>query len=294
MASTLPVELWLNVISSLPHEDAHFRLKYVNKEFHDLIGGTTIRRLPLPIWETVFEYLDYLSLLNVGATCKSFRGLIKYSKSRRILAATFREPLLDEAPPRPDTVFTFHPILEYIRVYDFPARVFTCRKRSSSEILNIYPSELLDLNIAHPVMSQNITSPPTRRYKLNGLLGNKKDNDIFALPPRIFEIVSKMRQTSDIYTLGPEWVGQVMGLRMYTREKVGSRAVESGITDQSATASGQRNVEAVEKEVVLSIEITAEVLLDAASDDDEREAERNASLLLMSMLGIGPYADPDV
>ncbi|KAK6498330.1 hypothetical protein TWF481_010921 [Arthrobotrys musiformis] len=294
MASQVPPELWLKVIAYLPYEDTHLRLRHVNKYLRSLTSGLTIRQLPLTLWERIFEYLDYFTLLDLSAACKSFRGCIRYSKSKAIQAATFREPLLPPTPLPPGTSFTLHPAFKTIRVGDYPARALMSLKRGTLRNTDIDTVEFSIIYVdGKSLMSENITSPPVQLYELSGFgLATSGESRVQPSgdpkPVTLRDVILDMQIVGDVTTVCRSF----MGVDRNNVESIGRDAVR-----EFTTLDGQRIVKVVEHgAVVLRLEEVHEVLHTTQTVDhwiDEEEAERNAELLLLSMIG-APRYDEDL
>ncbi|KAK6330056.1 hypothetical protein TWF718_003484 [Orbilia javanica] len=165
MASKLPTELWLEIISHLRFQDVHLRLRGVDRYLRQLIDR--ILRLPLHIWERVFTYLDYFALLNAAAACKTLRDRIQNSTSKAIKAATFREQLGTSAPLPPGATPTPHPAFERLRISINPRGIVIRLKNGSTKetgtTVSITPTRP---NKLHRLLFENATSPPVQMYKL--------------------------------------------------------------------------------------------------------------------------------
>ncbi|KAK6360991.1 hypothetical protein TWF730_007106 [Orbilia blumenaviensis] len=269
MASSLPTELWFSIISHLSYEDSNFRLKYVNKYFHHLICEMTIHRLPLHLWEKVFEYLDYIALLRVGSLCKSFRGRIEYSKSQKIKVARFREPLVPPNLLPPHTKFTLHPIIESLRVHETPARAFTRKRYHTPEDGSQRAIELSRLRLdKHPAMLENITSPPIELYQLSNWQvgrGSGYGGSVeIPKPVTVYQVIHHVMEVVDASSSG----GYITALTQGLRSLIGGRThlfrMPGGVRDYKFVEYGA---------AVLFMYITDDVLHVPEGRDDWSEEE---------------------
>ncbi|KAK6497267.1 hypothetical protein TWF506_004740 [Arthrobotrys conoides] len=266
MALDIPPELWLEIISSLTYEDVHFGLKRVNRSFHRLIGGLTIHRLPLSLWEQIFTHLDYSTLLKTSSSCKSFRGCIKYSDSKQIQASTFRERLFSRTMLPPGTKFSLHPVFEHLQIGRSP----------SSAFLYVIPRHMegclkpIDID-SHPIVSENITSPPVQLYEIQDFdfttFGEGGGHSDHMKPATIKDVILDMQR------LGDERSHCTYLTRVDTESM---EIIQNGTTREFVSLEGRR--------VVKDIEYGAVVLRLLAVPDwcyngywiDEEESERNA------------------
>ncbi|KAF3096809.1 hypothetical protein TWF706_007514 [Orbilia oligospora] len=268
MAVNIPPELWLKIISYLTYEDVHFRLINVNKFLHRLIGGLTIHWLPLALWEQIFTHLNYFTLLNVAASCKLFRGCVKYSKSNEIKAATFREQLLLKNPLPPDTKFKLHPVFKCLRIGGRPSRAFLRINIRGLENPDVETTCLRSLDIdSHPIMSENITSPPIQLYELefgpSKTFGGGAGTSTHSQPATVRDVFLDTQRVTDEFCRGAY-----------------------------LTAVNTEYVKFNNSHTFCEIESVADWLLETVYDgrwDDEEENERNAELMLLSMIGAYPY-----
>ncbi|KAF3203642.1 hypothetical protein TWF679_010173 [Orbilia oligospora] len=286
MAVNVPPELWLKIISYLTYEDAHFRLINVNKFLHRLIGGLTIHRLPLALWERVFTHLNYFTLLNVAASCRLFRGCVKYSKSNEIKAATFREQLLKNPLPS-DTKFKLHPVFKCLRIGGRPSRAFLRINTRGLENPDVETACLRGFD-GHPITSENITSPPIQLYELeygpSKTLGGGEGTFIHSQPATVRDVILDAQRVTGDFCRGA-YVTAVN--TEYVKFNKSYAFCEYVVLDC------HRIVKVVEYgAITLRIELVADGLLERAYNvgwDDEEENERNAELLLLSMIGAYPY-----
>ncbi|KAF3316915.1 hypothetical protein TWF173_000919 [Orbilia oligospora] len=268
MAVNIPPELWLKIISYLTYEDVHFRLINVNKFLHRLIGGFTIHRLPLALWEQIFTHLDYFTLLNVAASCRLFRGCVKYSKSNEIKAVTFREQLLKNPLPS-DTKFKLHPAFKCLRIGGRPSRALLRINIRDLENPDVETASLRSLDIdSHPIMSENITSPPVQLYELDygpsKTFGGGAGTFTHSQPATVRDVFLDAQRVTDDFCRG---------------------AYLTAVNTEYVKFNNSHTFSEY-------IELVADSLLEAVYNDrwdDEEENERNAELLLLSMIGAYPY-----
>ncbi|KAF3283327.1 hypothetical protein TWF970_001307 [Orbilia oligospora] len=289
MAVNIPPELWLKIISYLTYEDVHFRLINANKFLHRLIGGFTIHRLPLALWEQVFTHLDYFTLLNVAASCRLFRGCVKYSKSNEIKAATFREQLLLKNPLPSDTKFKLHPAFKCLRIGGRPSRALLRINIRDLENPDVETASLRSLDIDnHPIMSENITSPPVQLYELDygpsKTFGGGAGTFTHSQPATVRDVFLDAQRVTDDFCRGAY-------LTAVNTEYV--KFNNSHTFSEYVALDCHRIVKVVEYgAITLKIELVADSLLETVYNnrwDDEEENERNAELLLLSMIGAYPY-----
>ncbi|KAF3929765.1 hypothetical protein ABW19_dt0204347 [Dactylella cylindrospora] len=162
-ALDLPAELWLEVMSHLDFLTIHFTLKPVCKKLYLLARGVKLYGLSPPIWEKVFENLEYYDFYrNLVHVCLPFNLLAQNSTSKAIQAAMFTEKLDPNVKVTPDTPVKVNPIFwrivnpSYIDVHDMYIELNMDDDNDCLDYLETRERPLPDCTCAH----QNATSPP--------------------------------------------------------------------------------------------------------------------------------------